>query len=164
MGWSCRVEASRTMDRFSDLCFAHSGQTNVWKAGAYFYMWEISRTEHRDGAITGRVFRFALGFDPQSREGGKCYPKGSVHINPDGTVARGPALLKQASREALAHERANPSPRLLPGSGGVRITSEPFPIEAMILPQDDARAREMRERAEAQKFFDDHVSFVVVGD
>jgi hypothetical protein len=65
-------------------------------------MLEWSRTEHRDGAITGRVFRFDLGFDPKSREGGRARPMASVRINPDGTVARGPAILKQAARAALA--------------------------------------------------------------
>lgn len=137
MGWSCRAEAGRTLDAFSALCVAQTGQSNVWKAGDCFYMLETSRTEHRDGAITGRVWRFVKGCDPRETEiSNLALPKGSVRINPDGTIARGPALLKQASREALA--RAEETARQL------------------------REAIKKADRETARAFFDDHFAFVVV--
>ena len=89
MGWSCNADAGRTLDAWRALCVESTNGSNTWetKRGMYFY--EVGR-ENDDGAITGTVMRM-IG-------SGKCRSAGSFRINPDGTVARGPALLKEAYR------------------------------------------------------------------
>lgn len=90
MGWSCAVEASKTMCRIQ----AHAGLAGdgCWRAGGNRYFIEVSRREHRDGAITGQVWR-CLG--PDNPDGsGRARKAGSFRIEPDGTVSRGPRHLR----------------------------------------------------------------------
>lgn len=86
MGWSCRMEASETMHRWQEYCGSSVGSSNEFVSGGKAYFWEISRTEHDDGAITGSIF-VMLG-------DGKCKQTGTFRINGDGSVARAPAVLK----------------------------------------------------------------------
>ena len=108
MGWSCRADAGRTMEAWTKACIAQTGSQNRYVVKGVGYFWETSRIEHRDGAITGTVWR------ELPSEGDKLYCRkaGSFRINPDGTVARAPAFLK-AAKPAPA-----PMFQLLPGSGG----------------------------------------------
>jgi len=89
MGWSCRADAGRTLDAWRALCVESTGSSNTWETRRGFYFYDIGR-EHDDGAITGTVFRMI--------SGGMARGAGSFRINGDGTVARGPALLKEAYR------------------------------------------------------------------
>ena len=130
MGWSCRLEAGRVMDAWRDACVASTGMSNVWEEKGARRMFEPSRREHRDGAITGEI-RSLVQTGPDSFRSSYL---GSFRINPDGTIARGPAILKQAAREALA--RAEETAR--------------------------KERAEIAAHEEAQRFFDDHISFVVV--
>ena len=112
MGWSCAAAAGDVLRKFSDLCCAESGMSNVWCAGGTWYMAETSRREHGDGAITGSIHRFAN--DPRGAASTMAYKAGTFRIEPDGSVKRGPALLKKAAELAAAEPRLY----LLPGSGG----------------------------------------------
>lgn len=94
MGWSCRAEAAATMEKWSNKCRTNSGSSNVWGDRMGWYMFEASRVEHADGAITGSIIKFdraPLGTAPcpASRVG-------SFRINPDGSVARAPRFLRAA--------------------------------------------------------------------
>lgn len=90
MGWSCGQKAGQTMDRISQACRAQGGSSNVFTVKGKKYMFETSRVEHSDGAITGQVLRF---LDERY-----VRPSGSFRIEGDGTISRGPAFFKQALR------------------------------------------------------------------
>jgi hypothetical protein len=111
MGWSCRADAGRTMRKWIDACVAQTGSQNNYTANGQGYFWEVSRTEHRDGAITGTIWRHVPGPDPARVY---CRKAGSFRIDGDGTIARAPAFLKQAAQAPDA-----PMFQLLPGSGGM---------------------------------------------
>ena len=91
MGWSCRADAARTADKWSDACVAQTGSSNVFQTKRGKYFWENSRKEHGDGAITGSVFKMLPG------DNGLCRPSGSFRIEGDGTVTRAPKFLKDAA-------------------------------------------------------------------
>jgi len=116
VGWSCARDAGATTDAWSAACIAQTGSQNVWEQGggpaefnmAVRYFFEISNTEHADGAITGKIFRF-VGVD-------SCRPVSSFRVEPDGRVSRAPKWLKEAAKGARPRFPAN----ALPGSGGPR--------------------------------------------
>jgi hypothetical protein len=85
MGWSCRQDAGNVLDRWTQFCIESTGIANVYldKKGNR-RMFEVSRTEHGDGAITGThgVLR-----------GDYYYNKGSFRIEGNGDVSRRPAGL-----------------------------------------------------------------------
>ncbi len=58
MGWSCSMVASNIMNSMTKASLAMSGEQNVYQYKGQWYMWEISRREHRDGSITGSISRF----------------------------------------------------------------------------------------------------------
>lgn len=89
MGWSCRADAARTADKWSEACRKSTGSSNVWTENGKRYFYETSNTEHRDGAITGTIWRF-IGNEHAVRAG-------SFRINPDGDIGRAPAFLKKAA-------------------------------------------------------------------
>ena len=89
MGWSCSRLASMTMDRWTVACIASTGIQNVFVSKSTRYFWEASRKEHRDGSITGQIFRHV---DPTH-----VRPSGSFRINGDGTIRRAPKFLKDAA-------------------------------------------------------------------
>lgn len=93
MGWSCRADAAETMERWSEKCRASSGSSNVWGESRGWYMFDASRVEHDDGAITGTILRFDG--DPCGRESCPASVVGSFRINPDGSVARAPSFLRK---------------------------------------------------------------------
>jgi hypothetical protein len=90
MGWSCNRDASLTMEKVTKACIDQTGTQNEFRTprGSYFY--EISRTEHYDGAITGSVWKTLPG-------GTHCTKAGTFRIDGDGTFAHGPAFMKQAA-------------------------------------------------------------------
>ena len=97
MGWSCRTEAMQTMRAIERVMekkgstFSNELITPTWRG-----MYEYSRREHADGAITGTVFRNV----------GKGYVRkvGSFRINPDGDIARFPGISLQ--EQAYIHTQA----------------------------------------------------------
>ena len=94
MGWSCRAEAAATMEKWSNKCRANSGSSNVWGDRKGWYMFEASRVEHADGAITGTIMKF-IG-NPMGQDSCPASRVGSFRINPDGTIAKAPLFLKDA--------------------------------------------------------------------
>jgi hypothetical protein len=84
MGWSCAKAASFTMEAISNFCFKQTKSDNVFvsKGNKYFIEW--SRTEHRNGAITGSIMKMAMTL---------CRKSGSIRIEPDGTISRAPKIL-----------------------------------------------------------------------
>jgi hypothetical protein len=87
MGWSCNAKASDTLQRMTDKCVKASGSQNTFIVKGVTYFFETSRTEHRDGAITGKVMRMIL---PENTH---CRPSGSIRIEGDGTITRAPKFL-----------------------------------------------------------------------
>lgn len=86
MGWSCTQAADNTIEQINSLVQLQC--SNVKKnyqdqlPGGFF---EINRAkEHKDGSITGSVYRF-VGTD-------KCSKVGSFKINSNGTIAWFPML------------------------------------------------------------------------
>ena len=98
MGWSCRADAARTMHDWSDACYAATGSSNVFEANGSRYFFETSRTEHRDGAITGSVYKTLIVEGDSIR----CRKSGSFRIEGDGTVTRAPAWLKKVTAKKAA--------------------------------------------------------------
>jgi hypothetical protein len=94
MGWSCRADAHETMQKWTAACVAQTGSQNEFDADGVRYFWELSRTEHDDGAITGTIMRVTEKRPDGSMMAVKC---GSFRINPDGTIGRAPAFLRSAS-------------------------------------------------------------------
>lgn len=92
MGWSCAVRASEVLDAWSKACVASSGSSNVWKDGNINYFFDVSRTEHDDGAITGKILKQVSEAKPDGSYYAK--PVGSFRIEGDGTIARAPRFLK----------------------------------------------------------------------
>jgi hypothetical protein len=94
MGWSCNAAAAGVLECWTAACRAATGMSNVYTVGATRYFFEVSRTEHPDGAITGTVLR------ETSRQGdtSQCVRAGSFRIEGDGCVTRAPGHLKALGR------------------------------------------------------------------
>jgi hypothetical protein len=97
------------MAAWTKACVEQTGSQNVYVTSRGKYFWEISRTEHRDGAITGTV-RKVVREDPDGTMWAKT--AGSFRIGPTGEVSRAPKFLKDAAK------KAPPYVTMLPGSGG----------------------------------------------
>jgi hypothetical protein len=90
MGWSCRADAAKVMDKMTQYCIEQTDSQNRYKdAKGNEYFWELSRTEHDDGAITGTIWKLING-------GTHCKRSGSFRIEGDGSVTRMPKVLKDA--------------------------------------------------------------------
>jgi hypothetical protein len=87
MGWSCRREASDTLNRL--MAHHHNG---VYEAGVEKYFLEPSRVEHKDGAVTGKVYKMR---DQHPDGHGHCRAVGRFRIEPTGEVSKGPGHLKK---------------------------------------------------------------------
>lgn len=87
MGWSCRAEASRVERAWEEGCRAQTGSSNVFVVNNVRHFYERSNKEHRDGAITGTIWRYLP-------DGEHVRKAGSFRIEGDGTITRAPAVLK----------------------------------------------------------------------
>lgn len=58
MGWSCRAEAYKILGAWSNACYRQTGSSNEFNVKYKEYFFEVSRTEHVDGSITGTIKRF----------------------------------------------------------------------------------------------------------
>ena len=84
MGYSCRTDAMRTLERLQ-AAYQAEDSSNVFQVppSLHKYFWEIGQ-ENADGRITGRVFQF-VGAD-------SVIPAGRFCISPDGRVIRFPGI------------------------------------------------------------------------
>lgn len=108
MGWSCRADAGRTLDAFTRMCRDSTGMSNTYEAKGKRFFFEVSNTEHEDGAITGTIARFI--------NESQCVSAGSFRINGDGSIARAPAALKAAAKNYADNRPAGNLVSI--GSGG----------------------------------------------
>ncbi len=92
MGWSCRADAGAVLDAWDKACVAQTGMSNVYESRGQQYFFELSRTEHTDGAITGSIWN--------KRLSGLCKKTGTFRIEGDGTQTRAPSFLKKAGKTA----------------------------------------------------------------
>ncbi len=92
MGWSCRADAANILDAWDKACVTQTGMSNVYECGGSQYFFELSRTEHSDGAITGFIWRKNLS--------GLCRRTSTFRIEGDGTQTRAPSFLRKAGKTA----------------------------------------------------------------
>ena len=100
MGWSCRKDAARTLDKVSAFCIKSTGNGNTWVRvlpnGAERFFYETSRREYEDGRICGQVFRI-IGNPATS-----CRRVGSFRIEGNGNLTRFPMLPKSILADIVA--------------------------------------------------------------
>jgi len=94
MGWSCRADAGNVLNAWQDVCHTQTGATNVYETTRGRYMFEVSHTEHDDGSITGTILKFIVG----GRYDGRVKSSGSFRIAGDGSIVRGPKILKTVAK------------------------------------------------------------------
>ena len=92
MGWSCRADASKTLEAIEDACFKQSGASNVFSTSDGKYFFELSQKEYDDGAITGAIHKWIPGTTLVQKNG-------SFRIEGNGRVSRGPKFLKDAAKK-----------------------------------------------------------------
>lgn len=90
MGWSYAQAAGKVMDRWTKACLANSGSQNQWSVKGETYFFETTCADHEDGAICGSIWRF-LPDEIHVRR------SGTFRINGNGTIARAPKFLKDAT-------------------------------------------------------------------
>lgn len=81
MGWSCRADAAKTLDKFTAACVQSTGNSNGFEADGERYFFEVDDFEHEapyDGAISGEIYRHIN--DTQ------CVKAGSFFIEGDGRI------------------------------------------------------------------------------
>ena len=112
MGWSCRKDASDALVKWQAACRASTGSSNTWAERGEAYFYDISHTEHRDGAITGTIQKIVDGAtylaklkaDPRSNDSFFARSVGTFRIEGNGTITRGPAFLKRAVLLPVPHD------------------------------------------------------------
>ena len=90
MGWSCRTDAMKTMDRWIEKCVAQTGSQNVFNSDGTKYFWENSCRELADGGIGGKVFCMT----EDSQGVGTASLIGTFRIGGDGRILRCPKVLR----------------------------------------------------------------------
>jgi hypothetical protein len=106
------------MESWTAACVASTGCSNTWTAGGETYLYEVSRKEHDDGAITGSILKKVPPPAPlkvvicpteverilglASADSFFARKVATFRIEGDGTVTRAPAFLKAASAAAKA--------------------------------------------------------------
>lgn len=93
MGYSCSAKADKVREAMmTQLQVGYKKKvSNAWKSGKFEYFCEIGR-EHRDGAITGTVYK-------STGENAPCYRVGSIRIEPNGKITQW-ATSTKAQRDA----------------------------------------------------------------
>lgn len=94
MGWSCSDKASKVLDKWSDACIKQTGNSNVYVVKGKQYHFEVSRTEHNDGSITGTIRKY-ISFNAETGSG-MTVSGGSFKIDGSGDIIRAPKFLKDA--------------------------------------------------------------------
>lgn len=103
MGWSCAAAASDSMDAISHAAFEEDKRrgnptSNSYEHKGRRYFWEVSRTEHEDGAITGIIHMCVREDNTPDKYGSYARRVGSFRIEPNGRASRGPAFFKKHQR------------------------------------------------------------------
>ena len=88
MGWSCRAEASAAMGRITKACLAQTGVQNEFKHNGQKYFWEYNAVTHKDGSITGSIYKLSAS--------GHSTKSGTFKISGDGTKVTGLVLASLA--------------------------------------------------------------------
>lgn len=85
MGWSCTMDASKTLDKLEEVCRIQTGRQNVfvYKDRRKYFFETNTRLEHRDGAVTGSIYAYS---------GDRAIKDSSFRIEPDGKISRGAKL------------------------------------------------------------------------
>lgn len=94
MGWSCSDKAAKVLDQWSKACLKQTGNCNFYKVKDRYYHFEISRTEHDDGSITGTIRKY-ITYNPDNGSG-MTVQASSFKIDGSGVIIRAPKFLKQA--------------------------------------------------------------------
>jgi hypothetical protein len=95
MGWSCSDKAGQVLDKWSKACVAQTGNSNLFEVNGKKFHFEISRTEHHDGSVTGTIRKY-VSFNPDTG-GGMTVLGGSFKIDGiTGDIIRAPKFLKEA--------------------------------------------------------------------
>lgn len=92
MGWSCARRAAYRLDAITNACVKETGSQNVYLDGGRRFMWETSRREHVDGAITGTIYALD--------DNGYIQKRSSFRIDGDGKM-RGPRRLRNVPCEVV---------------------------------------------------------------
>lgn len=95
MGWSCTLEAAKTLEALTNACIEATGTQNQFRHNGELLFFEHSRREHEDGAVTGSVFNM------------KGRRVGSFKISADGKILNGNRFFS----ELLADECPPPNVR-----------------------------------------------------
>ena len=77
MGWACKTDAMDTLRQFKPNL---DKSNNTWQHKGERYFYEVSRTEHSDGAITGTIYRYV--------STDRVRKAGSFRIEGDGRLTR----------------------------------------------------------------------------
>lgn len=96
MGWSCSDKADKVLEKWVNACVAQTGSSNLFEVKGIKFHFEISRTEHDDGAITGMIRKY-VSFNPDSGNG-MTVQSGSFRISGQGEIIRAPKFFKDASK------------------------------------------------------------------
>ena len=56
MGWSCTVDADKTLEKIQTFCKKLTGISNEWIKDGDKYFFDIGK-EQKDGSITGNVYQ-----------------------------------------------------------------------------------------------------------
>lgn len=101
MGWGCGHNASKVLDAWHEGCKSVTGSGNSFlndnNVRCFF---EINRREHRDGAVTGSIWR-------HNSDGETCTKVGSFRIEGTGEITRAPSALKRFAKETLKEIKAD---------------------------------------------------------
>lgn len=97
MGWSCRKDASDTLECIQARMTPDSMFTNqIIINGQELGFYEVNtRIEHRDGAITGKVFKINKGINADGSENAFYEAVGNFRIEGNGRVTRFPLVPKK---------------------------------------------------------------------
>lgn len=85
MGFGYTNKAGDVLDRFEAKHCIH-GSSNVFHNNGNRYFFEVTRRDQKDGGICGSIHKFL--------PGNMARQTGTFRINGDGTVKRGPKILK----------------------------------------------------------------------
>ena len=92
MGWSCTKKAGDVLAKWEKFCTEQTGRSNVYiddKDAKHYF--EVSSKEHRDGKITGQIWKFV--------NESQCVPKSRFTISKDGEVIKAPKFLKDIAKK-----------------------------------------------------------------
>ncbi len=90
MGWSCRADAAKTLDKVTAHCVKTTGTSNTWKGkdGLRYFYEGVQDVEHRDGAITGEIFQMVG--DDSARQ------VATFRIEGNGSLSKAPQVWRDA--------------------------------------------------------------------